>query len=31
MVRLEALEAAGAAVSAQDLPTTAPVTLKALA
>jgi mannose/fructose/N-acetylgalactosamine-specific phosphotransferase system component IIB len=31
MMRLEALEAAGAAVSAQDLPTTAPVTLKALA
>jgi mannose/fructose/N-acetylgalactosamine-specific phosphotransferase system component IIB len=31
MMRLEALEAAGAAVSAQDLPTTAPVSLKALA
>jgi mannose/fructose/N-acetylgalactosamine-specific phosphotransferase system component IIB len=31
MSRLEALEAAGAAVSAQDLPTTAPVSLKALA
>ena len=30
MARLEALEAAGAAISAQDLPTTAPVTLKAL-
>ena len=29
MMRLDALEAAGAAVSAQDLPTTAPVTLKA--
>lgn len=30
MGRLEALEAAGAAISAQDLPTTAPVPLKAL-
>ena len=30
MARLQALEAAGAAVSAQDLPTTAPVTLRAL-
>jgi PTS system mannose-specific IIB component/fructoselysine and glucoselysine-specific PTS system IIB component len=30
MARLEALEAAGAAVAAQDLPTTPPVTLKAL-
>jgi PTS system mannose-specific IIB component/fructoselysine and glucoselysine-specific PTS system IIB component len=30
MARLEALETAGAAVSAQDLPTTAPVALKAL-
>jgi mannose/fructose/N-acetylgalactosamine-specific phosphotransferase system component IIB len=30
MIRLEALEAAGAAISAQDLPTTPPVTLKAL-
>jgi PTS system mannose-specific IIB component/fructoselysine and glucoselysine-specific PTS system IIB component len=30
MARLEALEATGAAVSAQDLPTTAPVALKAL-
>jgi mannose/fructose/N-acetylgalactosamine-specific phosphotransferase system component IIB len=31
MARLAALEAAGAAVAAQDLPTTSPVTLKALA
>jgi mannose/fructose/N-acetylgalactosamine-specific phosphotransferase system component IIB len=31
MARLEALEAAGAAVAAQDLPSTRPVTLKALA
>jgi mannose/fructose/N-acetylgalactosamine-specific phosphotransferase system component IIB len=31
MARLAALEAAGAAVAAQDLPTTPPVTLKALA
>jgi PTS system mannose-specific IIB component/fructoselysine and glucoselysine-specific PTS system IIB component len=30
MSRLEAMEAAGAAISAQDLPTTSPVTLKAL-
>jgi mannose/fructose/N-acetylgalactosamine-specific phosphotransferase system component IIB len=30
MARLEALETAGAAVSAQDLPTTVPVSLKAL-
>jgi hypothetical protein len=30
MARLEALEASGAAISAQDLPTTAPVSLKAL-
>jgi hypothetical protein len=31
MVRLAALEASGAAVAAQDLPTSPPVTLKALA